>query len=187
MADFPWFALSVKPLREKYVGSVLAGKGFTQFVPFYRDRRRWSDRVKEIELPLFPGYIFCRLDLNNRLPVLVTPFVNFIVGMGKTPIPVQDSEIEAIRTIVTSGQDALPWNFLPVGCLARIEEGPLQGLEGILIEVKKQHRLVVSVTLLQRSVAVEVDRNWVTPVRKPARPDPADSFIRVHPSSSVAL
>lgn len=172
MADFPWFALSVKPLREKFVGSVLAGKGYTEFVPLYRDRRSWSDRVKEIELPLFPGYIFCRLDLNNRLPVLVTPFVNFIVGAGKTPIQVQDSEVEAIRTIVTSGQDALPWNFLPAGCMARIEEGPLKGLEGILIEVKNQHRLVVSVTLLQRSVAVEVDRQWVRPVRMPSRPEP---------------
>jgi transcription antitermination factor NusG len=165
MSDFPWFALSVKPLREQYVGSVLAGKGFTQFVPLYRDRRRWSDRIKEIELPLFPGYLFCRLDLNDRLPVLVTPFVHSIVGAGPTPIPVRDSEVEAIRTIVTSGQDALPWNFLPAGCIARIEEGPLKGLEGVLIEVKKRHRLVVSVTLLQRSVAVEVDRRWVTPVR----------------------
>ena len=173
MADFPWFALQVKTLREKHVGSVLAGKGFTEFVPLYRERHRRSDRIKEIELPLFPGYLFCRLDLNNRLPVLVTPFVTSIVGVGKTPVPVPDSEIEAIRTIVTSGQDALPWNFLPAGCLARIEEGPLQGLEGILIEVKKQHRLVVSVTLLQRSVAVEVDRSWLTPVRKPARPQPA--------------
>jgi transcription antitermination factor NusG len=172
MADFPWFALSVKPLREKYVGSVLAGKGFTQFVPLYHDRRRWSDRIKEIELPLFPGYLFCRLDPNNRLPVLVTPFVKGIVGAGRTPIPVQDSEIEAIRTIVTYGQDALPWNFLPAGCPARIEEGPLQGLEGVLIEVKKRHRLVVSVTLLQRSVAVEVDRHWVTPMRMPSRPEP---------------
>jgi transcription antitermination factor NusG len=176
--DHPWFALAVKPLREKYVGCVLAGKGFDVFVPLYRDRRRWSDRVKEVELPLFPGYIFCRLDLNNRLPVLVTPFVHSIVGMGKTPIPVTDSEVEAIRTIVTSGQDTLPWNYLPAGCTARIEEGPLKGLEGVLIEVKKQHRLVVSVTLLQRSVAVEVDRSWLTPVRPP---------IRVHPCSSVAL
>jgi transcription antitermination factor NusG len=173
MADFPWFALSVKPLREKHVGSVLAGKGFTQFVPLYRERRRRCDRIKEIELPLFPGYLFCRLDLNNRLPVLVTPFVHSIVGAGKTPIPVQDSQVEAIRTIVTSGQGALPWNFLPVGCMARIEEGPLQGLEGILIEVKKRYRLVVSVTLLQRSVAVEVDRRWVTPVRMPSRAQPA--------------
>lgn len=172
MAAFPWFALQVKPLREKFVGSVLAGKGFTEFVPLYSDRRRWSDRIKEVELPLFPGYLFCRLDFNNRLPVLVTPFVTGIVGAGRTPIPVQDSEVEAIRTIVTSGQDALPWNFLPTGCLARIEEGPLQGLEGVLIEVKKRHRLVVSVTLLQRSVAVEVDRRWVTPVRLPSRPDP---------------
>lgn len=172
MTALPWFALQVRPLREKYVGSVLAEKGFTEFVPLYRDRRRWSDRIKEVELPLFPGYLFCRLDLNNRLPVLVTPFVKGIVGAGTTPLPVADSEVEAIRTIVTSGQDALPWNFLPVGCKARIQEGPLQGLEGVLIEVKKRHRLVVSVTLLQRSVAVEVDRQWVKPVRMPTRSEP---------------
>jgi len=172
MADFPWFALQVRPLREKYVGSVLAGKGFTEFVPLYRERRRRCDRIKQIELPLFPGYLFCRLDLSKRLPVLVTPFVRGIVGAGATPIPVSDSEVEAIRTIVTSGQDALPWEFLQAGSMARIEEGPLQGLEGVLIEVKKRHRLVVSVTLLQRSVAVEVEREWVRPVRKPSRPEP---------------
>jgi transcription antitermination factor NusG len=172
MAAFPWFALQVKPLREKHVGSLLAAKGFTEFVPLYRDRRRWSDRIKEIELPLFPGYLFCRLDPNNRLPVLMTDFVKYIVGAGRTPIPVDDSEVEAIRTIVTSGQDALPWKFLQAGCMARIQEGPLQGLEGVLIEVKKRHRLVVSVTILQRSVAVEVEREWVRPVRMPSRKEP---------------
>jgi len=169
MVALPWFALQVRSLREKRVGCLLKDKGYAEFVPLYRARRRWSDRVKEIELPLFPGYLFCRLDPRYRLPVLTTPGVMNIVGTGKTPIPVLDSEVEAIQTIVRSGQDALPWNFLQVGHLVWVEEGPLQGLEGILVEFRKRHRLVVSVTLLQRSVAVEVDRDWVRPVRKPLR------------------
>jgi transcription antitermination factor NusG len=170
MPDFPWFAVYTQTLREQHVASLLRYKGYTEFVPLYKLRRRWSDRFKEVELPLFPGYFFCRLDPGNRMPILSTPGVKGIVGFGKNPAPVCGSEVEAIRTIVTSGQAALPWNFLQAGAMVRVEEGPLRGLEGILVDIRSQYRVVVSVTLLQRSVAVEVDREWVRPLRRPCCP-----------------
>jgi len=159
----PWFALDVRRRYENIVGAHLNGKGFEWFLPLYTSRRRWSDRFKEIEQPLFPGYVFCRLDLKDRLPVLMIPGVNLIVGSGRTPIPIDDSEIAAIQTAVTSGIPTAPWKFLQIGQRVSIERGPLCGLEGILLGFRGQHRLVLSVTLLRRSVAVQIEDAWVTP------------------------
>ncbi len=170
---YPWFALLIRARHSRIVAAALHTKGFEVFLPLYTSRRRWSDRIKEIELPLFPGYLFCRFDLNNRLPILITPGVIQIVGIAKTPVPVEESEIDALQAIVASRLQAQPWPFIQVGQRVRIEHGPLCGAEGILISSKKQHRLVVSVTLLQRSVAVEIDRDWVSTVNNPSKP--ADS------------
>jgi transcription antitermination factor NusG len=166
-----WFALQVKPRHEKVAAQALERKGFEQFLPVYRARRRWSDRVKEVHLPLFPGYAFCRFDPLNRLPVLTIPNVVHVVGFGKTPAPVADVEIASLQAIVKSGLPALPWPFLKIGQFVRIDSGPLIGVTGLLLEIKNGHRLVVSVTLLQRSVAVEIDHAWVTPVGPPPAPD----------------
>jgi transcription antitermination factor NusG len=119
--------------------------------------------VKELELPLFSGYVFCRFDPNKRLPVLTTPGVSYIVGVGRTPVPVSEAEIHAVRVIVDSGITAEPWPFLEAGNNIRIEDGPLFGIEGIMLKRKQDHRIVVSVTLLRRSVAVELDARWVRP------------------------
>ena len=160
----PWFALQVKRRFENSVATILAGKGYESFLPQYKSRRAWSDRIKEIHLPLFPGYVFCRFDLERRLPILTTPGVVAIVGVGKRPIAIDDGEIAAIQTAVRSGVPSRPWPFLQVGQSVRVERGPLCGLEGILLYVKGQRRLVLSVSLLQRSVAVEVDSAWVVPI-----------------------
>jgi transcription antitermination factor NusG len=159
-----WYALRIKSRHERIVAAALYGKGYEVFLPLYRDRRRWSDRMKELELPLFPGYLFCRFDVAKRLPILTTPGIVQVVGVGKTPLPIEDTEIAAIQSIVISRLNAQPWPYLQVGQRVRIEQGPLTGLQGILIALKKTHRLVVSVTLLQRSVAVEVDHDWASPV-----------------------
>ena len=154
----PWFAIQVNQRREEVVSSILANKGFIQFLPQRKVVREWCDRVVEREIPLFPGYLFCRLDLSTRLlPVLTTPGVVRIVGLGRTPVPVPESEISAIQAIVNSGLAAEPWPIPQVGDRVRIRLGPLRGLEGILIGTKKRRRFVVSVTLLNRAVAVEVD------------------------------
>jgi transcription antitermination factor NusG len=161
---FPWYAIRVRSNCEQTASTVLHAKGYEQFLPSYRSRRRWSDRVKELDLPLFPGYVFCRLNVRDRLlPILTTPGVVAIVGSGKTPLPIADNEIEAVRAILRSGLAAQPWPFLGVGAGVFIEAGPLAGLEGIVTNTDKVCRLVVSVSLLQRSVAVEIDRDWVRP------------------------
>jgi transcription antitermination factor NusG len=160
----PWFALQVRARHEALVASHLSARGFELFLPLYLSSRKWSDRVKEVSLPLFPGYVFCRLDVNNRFPVLSAPGVNSIVGIGKIPIALDENEIAAIQAMVKSGLPSQPWPFLKVGQAVRIEHGPLCGMEGILMDFKGRHRLVLSVTLLQRSVAVEVENGWVKPL-----------------------
>ena len=164
-ARYPWFALQVRMRYEAGVADHLKGKGYEWFLPLYKARRRWSDRIREVDAPLFPGYLFCRFNPHNRLPILKTPGVTQIVGYNHVPIPVDEQEIEAIRKLVASGVPNVPCAYLEVGSKVRIEAGALRGLEGILTELKGKRRLVLSVTLLQRSVAVEIDSDAVSVVR----------------------
>ena len=159
-----WFALRVKSNREKIVADAVRGKGYEAFLPLYRSRRRWTDRYQDIDLPLFSVYVFCRFDVQYRLPLLTIPSVVQIVGRGKTPHPVEDAEIAAIQTLVASGFSLQPWPFLEVGHRVRIEEGPLRGVEGLVTDLKGSDQLIVSITLLQRSVAVAIDRRWARPL-----------------------
>lgn len=166
----PWFALQVRQRYEKLVSEVLTHKGFDHFLPLRKTKRRWCDRVVEMELPLLPGYVFCRLDLNTRLlPVLTTPGVMKIVGVGRTPVPVAEHEVDAIRAIVDSGLESQAWPVPQVGDQVEVIAGPLRGIEGTLVAFKKKHRLVVSVTLLNRAVAVEIDADYTQLVRPPGR------------------
>jgi transcriptional antiterminator RfaH len=160
-----WVALQVRARSEKLVTSALTAKGIEVFLPLYSTRRRWSDRIKEVQLPLFDGYVFCRMDLQYRLPALTIPGVIQFVGVGKTPVPIEDGEIAALQAVMRSGLPSTPWPFLRVGQRIRVEHGPLRDLEGILLQAKGSHRLVLSVSLLQRSVAVEIDRDCVAPVQ----------------------
>jgi len=159
-----WFALRVKTRFEKTVSMALRNKGIEEFLPLYRCDRSWSDRVKPVDLPLFPNYLFCRIEPERRLPVLTTPGVLHFVGVGKTPIPIHDGEICAIQSVLQTDLKTEPWPFLELGQKVRVEHGPLSGLEGLLVEVRKNHRIIVSITLLRRSVAAEIDRNWVRPL-----------------------
>lgn len=168
--QWPWFAILARTGREKTANLLLENSGYECFLPMSKSTRRWSDRTKVIELPLFPGYLFCRMNPHNRLTVLMTPGVIQIVGVGKTPIPVEEEEIEAIQRVQKSGLSAMPWPYLQIGNVAQILEGPLRGLAGIIVKIKSGMKLVLSVSLLQRSVAIEVERNWVGEVQagKPA-------------------
>ena len=156
-SGLPWFALQVRTRHEKAIAGFLQAKGYEQFVPHYELRKRWSDRVKVTEAPLFPGYLFCRFDPQYRLPILKTPGVIQIVGCNRIPVAIDEQEIQAIQTLIASGLPAQPWPFLAVGDRIRIESGSLRGLDGIVVKLKENRRLVVSVTLLRRSVAVEID------------------------------
>jgi transcription antitermination factor NusG len=170
-SDQRWYALRIQSRQRIVASTTLRGKGYEEFLPLYRSRRQWSDREKELELPLFPGYLFCRFDVSHPLlPILTTPGVINIVGAGKIPVPVDDDEIESIRAILRTGLAAQPWPSLKVGSWVYIERGPLVGVEGIIINTDKVHRLVVSVSLLQRSVAVEIDRAWARPISDSTAP-----------------
>jgi transcription antitermination factor NusG len=166
VSQLRWFALKVKPNHEKSCGNWLASKGLETLVPVYRSRRRWSDRWKEVEVPLFSGYIFSMFQSSWRSMVLSVPGVRSIVTIGNKPTPVADHEIEAIRLMMASGLPVEPWPFLQVGQVVRIERGPLRGLEAILLRQRQHWRIVVSVEILQRSVSVEIERDAITPTRR---------------------
>jgi transcription antitermination factor NusG len=160
----PWFVLALKPRYEMKTAAGLARRDIQHYLPLYKSRRRWSDRFKEIEAPLFPGYLFCRFGYHQRLEVLNLPGVISIVGYGKVPAPVPESELDAVRSVIASGRPVVPWPYLRAGQRVRIEQGPLNGLEGTLARDAGLWRVVVSVELLQRSVAVEIDREIISPV-----------------------
>jgi transcription antitermination factor NusG len=159
-----WFALQVRTRWESSTAVLLSGKGYEAFLPTYKTRKRWNGRIREISAPLFTGYVFCRFDALKRLPVLVTPGVISVVSRGRVPLPMDDSEIAAIQTVVSSGLRAEPWPYLKIGQRIRIERDVLAGLEGILVNFKGSHRIIVSVSLLHRSVALEIDRSCVRSV-----------------------
>ena len=156
-----WFAIRTRSQCEKLARTVLQNKGYKPFLPLYRVERRWSDRIRKMDVPLFPGYVFCRFNVDCRLPILTMPSVVEIVGTGGTPVPIDATEIAAIQTLVESGLSVQPRSFLEAGKRVGVVAGPLRGLEGILVHSSNSDRLVVSITLLRRSVAAEIDRRWV--------------------------
>src|SRR5467141_3712890 len=161
-----WFALQVRLRPEPAVAAQLSEQGYECFLPLHKTVRRWSDRMKELEQPLFPGYLFSRFDYLNCRSLLMTPGVQQVLGNGRSPIPVEERELESIRQALSSGLPNQPWPYLQVGERVRVNYGSLNNLEGILIHFKGSHRVVLSVTLLQRSVAMEIDLAWVSPVQE---------------------
>jgi transcription antitermination factor NusG len=173
----PWFALRVRSNRELVAARHLRDRGFEEYCPSYKVTSQWSDRKRVLDKFLFPGYVFCRLDISNRLPVLSVPGVVGLVGYGKTPVPIPEYEMGRVRAMVDSGLAVMPWPYLASGDIVLIERGPLAGVEGILQSVKGKYRLVVSFSLLQRSVSAEIDRAWVRPIKAspPAANPPGSS------------
>lgn len=163
-----WYALTVRPRHERAVARALDSKGLEDFSPVYRARRRWCDRMKELEVQLFPGYVFCRFSYRDRMAVLNTPGVTSIVGFGRQPVPVADEEIEAVRAVLASGFPVQPWAYLRSGQRVRIEEGCLEGVTGIVLRDRDLYRVLINVEILQRSVAVEIDRALLRPLEEAA-------------------
>jgi transcription antitermination factor NusG len=171
-----WYALYVRSRAEHVVARMLDEKGYESFLPLYRLKRRWSDRVKALELPLFPNYVFCRVTGHAVGLIVSTPGVIRIVGAGNVPIPVEDAEIDALKKIVNTELPVEPWPFLCAEQNVEICAGPLAGVHGVLTRVGQSDRVIVSVLLLQRSVSVEVDRRDVMPIG--AVPEPMLSAVR---------
>jgi transcription antitermination factor NusG len=173
-----WFAVQVRTRRERSIASLLSGKGFKTLLPLYEIQKRRRGRAEVLLAPLFPGYVFCKFDVTKRLPILISPGVISVVGQGRIPTPIDPAEMSAIQTLVSSGVSVEPWPYLEVGQRVRIEDYSLQGMEGILIAFKGSRRIVVSVSLLRRSVALEIDRARVSPIGAAQGP-----IAKVHPAA----
>jgi transcription antitermination factor NusG len=154
--NFAWYAAYTCARHEKYVSRQLQDRAIENFLPTYRSVRHWKDRRKEIELPLFPGYVFIRLLNDDRIRVLEIPGVVRFVSFNGKPACLQSSEIESLRNGVGNGIHAEPHPYLKVGQRVRVKYGPLAGTEGILLRKKDHLRLVISLDLIMRSIAAEV-------------------------------
>jgi transcription antitermination factor NusG len=152
-----WYAVCTRSRHEKRVAGQLDDRSIAFFLPMYQTVRRWADRTKQVTLPFFPGYLFVRIPLNERLRVLRLPGVVRFVGFDSSPVPVPDIEIETLQNAMKSQMSIDPHPYLKVGCRVRIKSGPLQGAEGILKRKKGVMRLVLSLDLIMRSVSVEVN------------------------------
>ena len=157
-----WFAIRTSPRWELRACSELSLRGIETWVPLCHVRHKWSDRTKIIDQPIFPGYLFSRFHLRDRVRVLAAPGVKQILGIGATPAPISQSEIDNLKTLVNAKPLLIPWPYLCAGQRVRIDRGPLAGVEGFVLRAEQEAlRIVVSVDLLQRSVAAEIDRNCI--------------------------
>lgn len=152
-----WYALYTKHQHEKTVARNLTSKGFETFVPLYESARNWKDRVQLIESPLFPCYVFLKGKLERRLEIVKTPGIYSLVSIAGQPAAIPANEIEGIRHAIRSGAHIEPYPFLKCGDWVRVKCGPLTGIKGILVRKKNVCRLVLSVEMLGKSAALEID------------------------------
>jgi transcription antitermination factor NusG len=153
----PWYAIYTRHKHEKTVAQILASKGLETFLPLYATAHRWKDRTKLLSLPLFPCYVFLKGGLDRRLDIVTTPGFYSLVSSAGQPLAIPPDEIEAVRRAVKSGARVDPHPFLKCGERVRVKCGALTGMEGILVRKKNLYRLVLSVEMLGKAVAVEVD------------------------------
>jgi len=158
MPGEPWYVLYTCPRHEKRVATQIERRNFSSFLPLYRSVRRWKDRRKELMLALFPGYVFVRMPLENKLQVLGLPGVVRLVSFNGQPATLSASEIETLQNRLSGGAlNIAPHPYLSKGRRVRVRSGAMEGLEGIIVRRKDRCRVVFSIDLIQRSVAVEVD------------------------------
>ena len=152
-----WYAAYTCANHENRVSEQLAAREVEHFLPVYRSLRRWRDRRVELQLPLFPGYVFVRLRLQDRLRVLQIPSVARLVGFGGSPAALPDEEMEILREGLNSPLVPVPHPYLTVGRRVRVRSGPLAGMRGILLRRRGKARFVISMELIMRSMSVEID------------------------------
>ena len=155
MANLSWFALYVKSRHEKHVSTILQGKGYEIFLPTYTHRVKYS---KTFELPLFPSYVFCRLDPQTPLPIISTPGVFSIISNAEGPAPISEHELDGLRRMLQATSMPTVWPYVAPGDEIVIESGPFEGVRGVVVDVSDGRWLVISINLLQRSVAVRLER-----------------------------
>jgi len=165
VSEANWYAAYTYGNHEKKAAAEIARRGIESFLPVYRTVRRWSDRRIELDMPLFPGYVFVRLVLHDRLRVLQVPGVARLVGFGGSPVALPDEQINGLRSGLEHSPRVRPHPFLTVGRRVKINHGPFAGSEGILVRKKGAYRLIVSLELIMRSVAIELEATDVEPLR----------------------
>jgi transcription antitermination factor NusG len=158
-----WYAAYTRSHHEKTAAEHFGQRSIEHFVPTYESVRVWKDRKKRLDLPLFPGYVFVRVALEQKRSVLVVPGVVRLVGFDQTPMPVPDEEIETLRSVLKNRLSAEPHPYLKTGRRVRVVRGALEGMQGILVRKKGRFRLLLSIDLIQRSAMIEVDAHDVTP------------------------
>lgn len=159
-----WYALYTRSRHEKQVAEQLEQRHFEVFLPLYPSLRRWKDRRVELQLPLFPSYLFVRIPLQHRIEVLNVPGAVRFVAFNGRPAAVTDHDLLSVRSALTEGLRLHPHPYLKIGRRVRVRSGPLTGMEGILVRKKDRFRLVLSIDIIMRSVAVEVDASDVEPL-----------------------
>jgi transcription antitermination factor NusG len=159
----PWYVAYSRPRHEKHIAFQLKERGIRSLVPLYTSLRRWKDRRKRLELPLFPGYVFVQIALQGKLDVLCLPGVVELVSFQGKPVPVLNREIEGLMSL-NAAAAAHPYPYLQAGRKVRIRRGVLEGFEGIFVRRRGQTRVVMSVSLIQRSVAIEIEEADVEPI-----------------------
>jgi len=158
-----WYGVYTRARHEKTVAEQLVARGVEHFLPLYSSIRKWKDRRVTLQMPLFPGYIFVRLALRDRMTVQQVPGVARLVGFNGWPTPLSDDDVGRLWTGLAEGANARPHPYLTVGRRVRLKSGPLAGMQGILLRRKGHFRLVISIELIQRSVAVDADESDVEP------------------------
>ena len=159
-----WYAIQTRSRHEKVVRDQLAAKSITHLLPLWRKRSIWRDRVKLVEVPLFNGYLFGYFALRDKIAVLETVGVARLVGINGTPVPIPDEQIVAVRTMMEHRLPCSPHPYLVEGMRVRIKSGLLAGTEGILIEKKQRHRLVINVDIIHQAMTIDVDSAVVEPL-----------------------
>jgi transcription antitermination factor NusG len=161
-----WYAVSTRSRQEKVAAKALEALGIAHFLPLQVQKRQWSDRVQTIQAPLFPGYLFVHIDPwgSARVNVLKVPGVARFVGVNTGPLPVQNSEIDDVRRLVDCGVEMAPHPFLKQGDRVRVVSGALVGVEGILTRIGPRLRVVISIEVIHRSLAISVSQNDVEPI-----------------------
>ena len=173
-----WYAIRVKSNREHVTAQALRGKDYEVCLPVYRALRPSGGHPTDV--PLFGGYVFCQFDPRHRLPILTVPGVVHIVGFGNEPQPVDATEMASILSLMQTGLRLAPYPYPPVGRRVQLRAGPLRGVEGMILAHKGQNKLLVSVSLLQRTVAVDVDLSWVDQCVHPITSLAQGSALRNH-------
>lgn len=160
-----WYAAYTRSRHEKVVAETLQQRTVEYFLPLYETVHKWKNGRFRVQLPLFPGYLFVHIALRDRLRVLQVPGVVRLVGVNGVPTPLPQGELEIIRSVLSKGIEAQPHPYLRVGQRVRIISGPMEGLQGILLRRRGRPRVVVSVDLIMRSVALDIDVAQVEPVK----------------------